>query len=53
MISKRVQMENQLARKANEQENGVEELVGMLSSLISDEQLQVLINHYPKETSEN
>ena len=53
MITKRVQLENQLAEKANQQENGVEELVGMLSSLITDEQFEILLNHYLKERNEN
>ena len=53
MVIKRVQLENQLAEKANQRENGVEELVGMLSSLITDEQFEILLNHYLKERNEN
>ena len=53
MVIKRVTLENQLAEKANQRENGVEELVGMLSSLITDEQFEILLNHYLKERNEN
>ena len=53
MVIKRVQLENQLAEKANQRENGVEELVGMLSSLITDEQFEILLKHYLKERNEN
>ena len=49
MVTRRVQLENWLAETANKQENGVEELVGMLSSLITDEQFEILLNNYLKE----
>ena len=47
--SERVQLENELAKVINELENGVEMLVGKLSSITSEKQLQVLLDYFKKE----
>lgn len=44
VIEKRVMLENRLADIMNSQENGVESLVGLLSSLVTEEQLEALLN---------
>lgn len=41
----RTEMENRLGVIMNNRENGVEYLVGLLSSLVTEEQLGVLLNN--------
>ena len=47
--SERIQLENELAEVINDLENGVEMLVGKLSSITSEKQLQVLLDYFKKE----
>ena len=45
MNTNRVNLENELAVVMNQLPNGVEMLVGALSSLITEKQLNVLVDH--------
>jgi hypothetical protein len=45
MNTKRVDIENELAAVMNQLPNGVELLVGALSSLTTEKQLNVLVDH--------
>jgi H2-forming N5,N10-methylenetetrahydromethanopterin dehydrogenase-like enzyme len=47
--SQRVELENELAKVINELENGVEMLVGSLSTITTEKQLQALLNYFKKE----
>jgi H2-forming N5,N10-methylenetetrahydromethanopterin dehydrogenase-like enzyme len=49
--SQRVELENELAKVVNELENGVEMLVGRLSTLTTEKQLQVLLDYFKKENN--
>jgi hypothetical protein len=49
--SERVELENELAKVINELENGVEMLVGRLSTLTTEKQLQVLLDYFKKENN--
>lgn len=49
--SQRVELENELAKVVNELENGVEMLVGRLSTLTTEKQLQVLLDYFKKESN--
>jgi hypothetical protein len=49
--SQRVELENELAKIVNELENGVEMLVGRLSTLTTEKQLQVLLDYFKKENN--
>lgn len=49
--SERVELENELARVINSLENGVEMLVGRLSTLTTEKQLQVLLDYFKKENN--
>ena len=52
LIERRVERENELASIMNQRENGVEELVGLLSSIASVQQLEELCQHLRKDANE-
>ena len=52
LIERRVERENELASIMNKRENGVEELVGLLSSIASVQQLEELCEHLRKDANE-
>jgi hypothetical protein len=48
LIERRVDLENEIGSIMNQKENGVEELVGLLSSIASVQQLEALVQHLRK-----
>jgi len=52
LIERRVERENELALIMNKRENGVEELVGLLSSIASVQQLEELCQHLREDANE-
>ena len=52
LIERRVERENELASIMNQRENAVEELVGLLSSIASVQQLEELCEHLRKDANE-
>ncbi len=52
LIERRVERENELASIMNQRENGVEELVGLLSFIASVQQLEALCQHLRKDANE-
>lgn len=49
--SQRVQLENELCEVVRNLENGIEMLVGRLSTLTTEKQLQVLLDYFKKENN--
>jgi|GEM_PF-6161564 len=47
--SERVRLENELAQVINKLDNGVEMLVGRLSTITTEKQLEALVNNFKKE----
>jgi hypothetical protein len=47
--SQRVELENEIAKVVNELENGVEILVGLLSTITTEKQMEALLIYLKKE----